>query len=409
MPAGKKHRKSRIEALVGKHENWRARCLNLMASENMTSPTVRAMLSSDLGHRYTLPVNGIFDGSYIDNAYRGVKYTEEIQAETEALARKVFGCKYASVNPLSGHLSGMMMLLACTQRGDRIMSPKIDDGGYHGYCKGYLPDMLGLRTSPLPFRRRDWDLDYEKTIRKIEKTVPKLVVLGISYFPFPYSMEPLRKACSNAGCIIGYDASHVLGLVAGKQFQDPLGEGAGIMIGSTHKTFPGPQGGIALTNDKDIDDRIRKNLTWRTLDNAHWNRIAALGQALAEMKTHGRSYAKQVIRNSRELAESLSSEGVPVRFKHRDFTKSHQVLLDAKQISRRVKTSFNDIAIRLEREGIIIDAVGRMGTAEVTRMGLEERDMAVIARMVSDVILRRRKVGKRVASLARKQKIQYCF
>jgi glycine hydroxymethyltransferase len=397
-----------LASILKDNEQWRGSCLNLIASENVTSPAVRAALSSDLGHRYTLPFNKRMDGMLVRNAYMGTKFTDEAQARTQELACEVFGVKYAYVNALSGHIAAMTALMALCKKGDLIMAPDDSSGGYHGWTGPYLPEALGMKFSPLPFNSHDWDLDYRSAADDIERQSPAMVVVGMSYFPFPLNIGPIRQACDKVGAYLCYDASHVLGLIAGGQFQKPLKEGADLMLGSTHKSFFGPQGGLMLTNDENIYKRILENATWRSIDNAHWNRVAALGVALEEMKEHGKAYASQIVKNSKALAKALALLGVPLRFAHRGYTESHQVLMDNKRAATLYGAQFPDLAARLEANDIIIDSVGRMGTSEVTRLGLKEKDMATIASLIVDVMKHDRKVNSKVKALRKKAKLSYC-
>lgn len=207
-------------------------------------------------------------------------------------------------------------------------------------------------------------------------------MLGSSVIPFPHPVNELKDA-KRYGTLV-YDASHVLGLIAGEEFQDPLGEGADIMIGSTHKTFPGPQGGIVLTDSEEKAETIEKMLKFDfeegigLIDNPHVHRIAAIGIVLEEMLSRGKEYARQVIRNARELASSLNEHGIPVKFPDRRFTSSHQILLDFEQ----------EDAIKfcrmLEEQNIFVDISGRIGVAEVTHIGMKEQEMRDIAGLIAD-------------------------
>jgi glycine hydroxymethyltransferase len=397
-----------LASILKDNEQWRGSCLNLIASENVTSPAVRAALSSDLGHRYTLPMDKRFDGMLVRNAYMGTRFTDETQSRVQELACEVFGAKHAYVNALSGHIAAMTALMALCKKGDLIMAPDDGSGGYHGWTGPYLPEAFGMKYAPLPFNSRDWDLDYRSAAEDIERQSPAMVVLGLSYFPFPFDIGRVRQACDKVGAYLCYDASHVLGLIAGGQFQKPLKEGADLMLGSTHKSFFGPQGGIMLTNDEDIHKRILENSTWRSIDNAHWNRVAALGVALEEMKVHGKIYAAQIVKNSKALAKALASLGVPLRFAHRGYTESHQVLMDNKRAATLYGAPFPELAARLESNDIIIDSVGRMGTSEVTRLGMKERDMAVIASLIVDVLKHDKMVGSKVKALRKKANLSFC-
>ena len=369
--------------LVERHDAWRGRTINLIPSENVTSPQVRAILGSDLGHRYTLPWGKDFHGYVIENSYRGTRYLDEIEVLGERLAREVFKAEYATLKPLSGHLAGMLVLSTLCARGDSILVLDSRVGGYDGYMPEYLPEMLGLRADFLPFDESEWTVDTEAAAAAIETTRPKLVLIGGSFIVFPHNLRRLRKACDSVGAVLAYDGSHVLGLIAGGQFQDPLREGADVLFGSTHKSFFGPQGGLLLTNRGDLFTQMVEHFTWRVADNAHWNRIAATAQALLETRAFGRDYARQVVRNAQALGRELDKRDVPVKFAHRGYTKSHQVHILEAGLIKRWNVNPNDWSVALERNDIIVDSVARVGTNEVTRMGAKERHMETLADLIA--------------------------
>ncbi|MGB2581764.1 MAG: serine hydroxymethyltransferase [Thermoplasmata archaeon] len=366
-------------------QKWRLEdSVNLLPSENVTSPQVRALLSSDFGHRYTLPVNAKYAGEYLENGYRGTKITTEIEQSSEELACEVFRSKHACVQPLSGHIAAMIAIVSATKRGDTMCAIPVEYGGYDGYGQAYLPDIFGLKACTLPFNPDTFTIQTDKAAAMIRKRNPKLVILGASFILFPYDMKPIREACERTGSTLMYDGSHVLGLIAGGEFQQPLKEGANVLYGSTHKSFFGPQGGLIVSDDRNADREIRKNLTWRIVDNIHWNRIAALGQALLETQRHGSRYAKQIIRNSKRLGRELSERGFPVMFEELGYTQSHQLLIDQKKLRKTYGSSMNDFSIKVEKSNLIIDSVGRLGTAEITRMGVKEKDLSELADLFMD-------------------------
>ena len=215
---------------------------------------------------------------------------------------------------------------------------------------------------------------------------------------FPYDMKPVAEACKAVGATLAYDGAHVLGLIAGGEFQKPLKEGAQILYGSTHKTFFGPQGGLIVTDSKELDGRIRKNLTWRVVDNVHWNRVASLGQALIEMKRFGPQYAKQVVKNSKKLGRELKERGFPIMFEELGFSRSHQLLMDRRELKAIYGLTINDFSVRLEKSNLIIDAVGRLGTAEITRLGLKEKDIPELADLYMEAA-KGRNVRRQVKSM----------
>jgi glycine hydroxymethyltransferase len=179
------------------------------------------------------------------------------------------------------------------------------------------------------------------------------------------------------------------------------------MVGSTHKSFFGPQGGIILA-DREHGETMKAKIYPRFVDNAHWNRIAALTLALAEMKSFGRAYAEQVIRNSRALAKALYDYGFPVKCPDLGFTQSHQVILDYGSAEQGRK-----IAERLQEANIIVDCAIRLGTCEVTRRGMGEAEMLKIAELIKRAAVDmenpeaiRRDVAKLCSEFSR---VKYCF
>lgn len=341
-------------------------------------------MSSDFGHRYTLPINAEYAGEFLENSYRGTRLTTEVELKAEELAKEVFRAKHACVQPLAGHIAALLAIVSTTKRGDAMCALPPESGGYDGYGQAYIPDILGLRSFRLPFDADVYNLDTDAAVKMIRSRKPKLVILGASFILFPYDMKPVREACRDAGASLAYDGSHVMGLIAGGEFQRPLKEGADILYGSTHKSFFGPQGGLVLTDDDSLSAEVRRNLTWRLVDNAHWNRVAALGQALLELRRFGPSYAKQIVRNSKRLGRELKDRGIPIMFEESGFSQSHQLLMDPKEIRAIFGLSVNDFSIRLEKSNLMIDSVARLGTAEITRLGMKERHLPELADLFAE-------------------------
>ena len=394
--------------LVAKHDDWRLRrTINLIPSENVTSEQVRSILASDLGDRYTLPWGKEWHGYTVENSYRGTRYLDEIESLGESLARDVFRAKHATLKPMSGHIAGMLLLSSLCSRGDRILVLDSRHGGYDGYMPEYLPGMLGLEVEYLPFDESEWTVEARAAAERIVAVKPRLVLIGGSFIVFPHNLRALRKACDEAGALLAYDGSHVLGLIAGGQFQDPLREGADVLFGSTHKSFFGPQGGLVVTDRDDLFATMVDRFTWRVGDNSHWNRIAATAQALLETKQFGKDCAKQVVWNAQALGRELEKRDLPVKFAHRGYTKSHQVHLLEAGLIKRWNTNPNDWSVALERNDIIVDSVARIGTNEVTRMGAKEPHMERIA----DLLARGAKqdVRAEVAALRKELVLSYAF
>jgi glycine hydroxymethyltransferase len=384
--------------LVEKHEEWREkRCLNLIPSENVMSPAVRGLLSSELAQRYTSR----------DRFYMGTRFIDEIEQYGEKIAREVFRADIADLRPLSGHIADLIFLASFAKPNDVLMCVSPEDGGYPGFWKNGLAGLFGLKSVSFPFSKRYMNIKVEEAREAIMRIKPKVVIFGASLITFPHPVNELAEVARENGACVGFDGSHVMGLIAGERFQDPLREGAHALFGSTHKTLFGPQGGMILA-DEEHGEVMKAKIFPTFVDNAHWNRIAALALALAEMKNFGKAYAEQVIRNSKALAKALHDYGFPVVCQHLGFTQSHQVLLDYGDYKQgRV------IAEKLQLANIIIDCAVRIGTCEVTRRGMKEEEMMKIAELIKRTIVdgeQPEKIKKDIAKFcAEFRKVEYCF
>jgi len=388
----------KIISLVENHEKWRGQqSLNLIPSENVMSPAARSLLSSDLGQRYTSK----------DKFYMGTRFLDEIELHGERLAENLFNAETADLRPLSGHTADMIVLTSFIQPNDSIVCVSADDGGYPGIWEHGFPRFLNVKVEGFPFSKSEMNIDSDKAEELIAQKKPRMVIFGASLLLFPHPVQELSETAREVDAHIAYDGSHVLGLIAGKQFQDPIREGASILFGSTHKSFFGPQGGIVLA-DKEHGEAVKKSIFPALVDNAHWNRIAALALALAEMKKFGQEYAKQVIKNAQTLAETLAEYGFPVACSSQGFTKSHQVYLDYGSFGNG-----RAVAKKLEKANIITDCGVRFGTNEMTRRGMKQEEMRKIAEFITRVIKEGEQPAKVKSEVAKFvggfQEIEYCF
>ncbi|MEM0155338.1 MAG: serine hydroxymethyltransferase [Thermoplasmataceae archaeon] len=366
---------SDILEYVKKHDEYRKKVLNLQASENILSPDVRSALSSDLNSRYSL-----IDEETGENAYGGTVYSEKILEATTKLAEDVFRSKFAEVRPMGGHIAAMVALISITKRKGNIMAIAEKYGGYTGYSQGFLPDILSLHSYEIPYDGENQSVDLDKLEKSMKHVQPAAILLGQSFFLRPYDLRNIRNIADSFGCRIVYDASHVLGLVAGGSFQHDALQYSDILFGSTHKSFFGPQGSIMLTNNREIYESIEKNLTWRAIDNYHLARVAGLGVALEEMSRYGKQYAQKVVKNSHDLGEKLFSRSIPVMHSPW-FSESHQLHVDKGELEKKGMSAAT-FSKKLEKNGIIVDREGRIGTAEMTRMGIDDTDL--VASLIKD-------------------------
>jgi glycine hydroxymethyltransferase len=319
----------------------------------------------------------------------------------------VFKAETADLRPLSGHIADLIVLANLAKPNHTLLCTAPENGGYPGMWKEGLAGLLHLNAEAFPFSKRNWNIAINEAKKTIKRLEPKLIIFGGSLIVFPHPVKELVEAASETGAVVGFDGSHVLGLIGGGQFQDPLREGACVLFGSTHKTFFGPQGGIILA-DKEHGELLKEKIYPAFVDNAHWNRIAAMALALAETKSFGKAYATQVIHNAQALARALHDRGFPVICKHLGFTESHQVIVDYGDYDKG-----RAVAEKLQRSNIIADCVVRIGTCEVSRRGMKEDEMLRIAELIKRTVVDEENpeaIKKEVAKLSAEfQEVGYCF
>ncbi|HEY3274099.1 MAG TPA: serine hydroxymethyltransferase [Methanocella sp.] len=406
--------KAIIDAVEGSQELFK-HSLPMIASENVTSPMVRQVLSSDLGHRYA-------EGQVGHRFYQGCKYVDVIESKAIELAKDVFNAPHVNVQPISGVNCNIAAFFALADPGDKLIALAVPSGGHISHAKFSAAGIRGLKIYTHPFDNNIMNVDVDAMVKNIKKVKPKVVMFGASLFLFPHPIREAREACDEVGASIIYDGAHVLGLIAGGQFQDPLREGADVVTGSTHKTFPGPQGGIILCQKK-YADIIDEAIFPGTVSNFHLHNKAGLAITLAEMKKFGKAYARQIVKNSQALGAYMDELGFNVLCKDLGYTKSHQIAVD---VSKNGGGSV--LAEKLEKANIITnknlfpwDDVHttdnpsglRLGTQELTRIGMKEREMKEVAKLFKRVIIDREqpeKVKKDVVHLkSQYQTVHYCF
>jgi glycine hydroxymethyltransferase len=358
----------KIMELVHQNELFRTENLNMIVSENVLSPKVKQALA-------------IQHSRYHADFYAGTQIFKQIFVQTQALVKEVFHCKSAFISPLSGNMAVVAVILAFTKPKDKIaILPLSPAGGYPINIEYF--DRIRVN---IPFNHEEFNIDLDRALEILSQEKPKLVILGSSLFLFPHPVRSIANLVHEYGGTIAYDGSHVLGLIAGGQFQDPLNEGADVLLGSTHKSFPGPQGGIIVSNAfyREFEDVIGteplKGIV--LVDSIHNSRIAALGVSLEEFKESGRDYARQVIKNSKTLANSLDSQDIPLYGKEKGFTESHQVLMKIQDFQEGAK--LRDILLKYR---IVSDAGMRFGTAELTRLGFREKEFETLGNIIGKIL-----------------------
>jgi glycine hydroxymethyltransferase len=247
------------------------------------------------------------------------------------------------------------------------------------------------------------------------------MILGKSLFLFPEPVRELSEICRKKGIPLIYDAAHVLGLIAGKQFQDPLGEGAVLMTGSTHKTFFGSQRGLILADVGDAEWRkIDKGAFPGSSSNHHLETLVTLAMATYEMLEFGEEYARQTVANAKALAASLAEMGFRVQAAELGYTESHQVAVDVgdygggDSVGRLLKD--NNIILNMNLlpheplKNVTSPNGVRIGVQEMTRFGMKEPEMEIIASLIKRCVIGGEFVGDDVKEFrGHFQEVHYSF
>jgi glycine hydroxymethyltransferase len=419
-------RYDRIFALLRMHHKWFHETIPLIASENVPSPAVREALASDFGNRYA-------EGWPGERVYAGCGYIDQVEFICIDLMKRLFDAEFVDVRPISGVVANLVVYTAFTEPGDIMMALSIPCGGHITMGKkrlgGTAGAVRGLQVNYLALDYKELNIDIDKTEQRVRRLVekgtpPKLVMFGASVFPFPHPVKELADVFHDVGATVGYDAAHVAGLIAGGSFQDPLREGADVMSLSTHKTLFGPQHGGVASWEK-YAEKIKRAAFPGMLSNHHLHAVAGVAVACAEMLEFGREYTRQVVKNAKALGQALYERGLNVLAEHKGFTESHVVLIDI--------TKHGDggtIEGELEKANVIINrnllpwdikegrhfehpGGIRLGTSEVTRLGMGESEMTEIAEFIKRVIVDRedpKNVAKDVVDFRCDfQKVHYCF
>jgi glycine hydroxymethyltransferase len=392
--------------------------LPMIASENILSPMVAKAVNSDLHGRYAEGLPG-------KRYYQGCDDFDSIESLGIESAKRVFNCNFTNIQSTSGTVSNIAALKALAKPGDTITAVSTADGGHISHARMGAVGVrgLGLVTYPWDIDRMEPDID--ASIKIIRETKPNLALFGQSVFLFPTPLRELADAAHEVGAKVMYDGAHVLGLIAGGQFQDPLREGADVMTGSSHKTFPGPQGGFVLSDSSDekFHRKLNNSIFPGTCSSYHLHHVAGKAVALAEFEEFGSDYAKNIVSNAQSLASALAAEGFDVLAEDRGYTASHQVLTRHGEIDSGAGRKAADL---LEKSGIITNmnmlpgdtkamqpSGLRLGVPELTRVGMGIDEMKDVANFFARALIKNEETSK-IKSDVREfksnyQTVKYCF
>ena len=392
--------------------------LGMIASENIVSPMVQKVVCSDLHGRYA-------EGLPYKRYYQGCGDFDTIEELGIKLAKDVFNAPFANIQSTSGTVSNIATLKALASPGDSITAVSTADGGHISHARMGAVGLRDLNLSTYPWDEERMEPDIDASLDLIRDVSPKVALFGQSVFLFPTPLKELADAAHEVGSTVVYDGAHVLGLIAGGCFQSPFEEGADVMTGSSHKTFPGPQGGFILSSSEDekFQRKLNNAVFPGTCSSYHLHHVAGKVIALAEFMEYGQELSKNTVKNAQAFGAALAAEGFDVLAESRGYTASHQVLTRHGELDSGAGAKAAQL---LEDAGIITNmnmlpgdtkamtpSGLRLGVQELTRVGMGTDEMQDIASFYSRVLLK----GEDPASVkddVRKfksnyQVIRYCF
>lgn len=443
---GERKLKGLLKASLKNH-HWRQKeCINLIPSEMTPSPLVRLLTITDPSGRYAehkgLEAELLRQVFY----YQGTDFIARVEEELASEMAQFLGCSQIETRLVSGQMANMALFSALVKWKNRLDLKKeparlkrvwTNHIGYGGHLSaqpmGALRDYVAKdprteRFSVLnfPVKRKDpFAIDIDRLGELIDDLRPELVVLGKSMVLYPEPVAEVSALLKQTGCeaFLHYDMAHVLGLL-GPHFQEPFKQGADLVTGSTHKTFFGPQRGVAAgdfepgTPGFELWEAIENRSFPGMVSNHHLGTLVGLLAAALEMNAFKDAYQPQVLANAKALAASLAQNQVKVcGDPEKGYTQTHQVVVDV-GYGRGMKTAYllekNNIITNYQAlpwdEGFTASSGLRLGVAEMTRFGMKEGDFKHLGELMAQVVIKNQDVTAEVAELRREfQELGYCF
>ncbi|USG61485.1 aminotransferase class I/II-fold pyridoxal phosphate-dependent enzyme [Sneathiella marina] len=376
---------NRIDQLIHRNREIHEKdCFNLNPATNVMNPRAEAALSAGLGSRPSLGYPG-------DKYEMGLEAIEEIEVICAELCAEVFQANYAEIRVASGALSNLYGFMAVCQPGDHIIVPPASIGGHVTHHKGGCAGLYGLNIHEAPVNADGFTVDVAG-LRNLARTVqPKLITIGGSLNLFPHPVSEIREIADEVGAKVLFDAAHQCGMIAGRAWPNPLAEGAHLMTMSTYKSLAGPAGGLIVSNDAKIAERLDTIAFPGMTANFDAAKSAALAITMLDWKSHGTAYAKAMIDVAKSLAEELDFLSIPIFAKNNGFTESHQFAIEAapfgggQAASKKLRQAgFLACGIGLPLADVAGDLNGlRIGTPELVRWGVTKESVRPLATLIA--------------------------
>ncbi|HUQ36091.1 MAG TPA: aminotransferase class I/II-fold pyridoxal phosphate-dependent enzyme [Aestuariivirga sp.] len=362
-------------------------CFNLNPAGNAMNPRAEAFLAEGLGSRPSLGYPG-------DKYEMGLEAVEQIEAITAELCAEIFQAKYAEIRVASGAMANLYAFMATCKAGDAIIVPPASIGGHVTHQMAGAAGLYGLDIHEAPVDAANFTVDLEGLRKLARRLKPKLITIGGSLNLFAHPVKEVRAIADEVGALVMFDAAHLCGMIAGKAWANPLLEGAHLMTMSTYKSLGGPAGGLIVTNDAGLAQRLDAIAYPGMTANFDVAKSAALALTLLDWREHGQDYAKAMIRVAKALAQELDRNGVPVFSGAGGFTTSHQFAVKAERFGGGQTASK-----KLRKANLLVSGIGlpiptvagdlngiRFGTPEIVRWGVDEKDAAQLAGFIAKAL-----------------------
>ena len=410
-PYIKKYDRDVYDAIMGE-EKREADGLELIPSENYVSRAVREANSSVFTNKYSEGYSG-------KRYYGGQEFTDQLECIAIARACKLFGAKYANVQPHSGAQANMAVYAALLAPGDTVLGMDLSHGGHltHG-----APVTLPAKIYRfIRYKMKDpttGEIDYDALREMALKERPKIILAGFSAYPRELDYKRFAAIASEVGAVAMMDAAHIAGLIAGKAARNPFLDGFDIITSTTHKTLRGPRGGLILTREsEEIAKKIDKAIFPGTQGGPHMHTVAAKAICFGEaLRPSFRVYSKQILKNAKAMEKVFRARKVPMVT---GGTSNHLILADVWSAfgvsGGEVQTLLDSVGITLNKNSVADDTRSpmdpsgiRFGTPALTTRGMKEKECAEVAGLLLDAIESRANAKKliqirtRTRSLARK-------
>ena len=377
--------------------------IELIASENLVSPEVMAVMGSVLTNKYA-------EGYPGHRYYGGCEYVDLAENICIERAKMIFDAKFANVQAHSGSQANYAVYLALCKPGDTVMGMSLNEGGHltHGSkanFSGKTYNIVPYGLDPATGR-----IDYDQVRAIAKECRPRMIIAGASAYPRAIDFKTFSEIAHEVGAYLMVDIAHIAGLVAAGEHQSPMPY-ADVVTTTTHKTMRGPRGGIIMTNDAEIAKKIDTAMFPGTQGGPLMHIIAAKAVALGEaLRPEFKTYQHQIVANAAELAKTLLDGGMELVSGGTD---NHLMLLDLK--NREV--SGKELEIRLDSVGITANknmvpgdprkpsetSGVRLGTPAVTTRGFKEAEMREVGELICEAVLdfepKRKIIKERAAAL----------